>query len=473
MKKIVYSIAVAFASGLAMTSCSNDFTETKFFQEEKAGSITTVEQLQSFLNGTFAKMRASAYLGSSYRGYAEVHSDEMYCTQNSGRNVLWATYALTSNTADVANTWAKIYEVVANANVIINTPDNLTWSVSSDNTRVNTQIKYIKGQAYALRAQAFFDLLRLYGQKYSGGNLGVVLPLEFNATAKQGRATIAETEAQIEADFQKALEYLGTTGLGNTIAKNNLNKYSVESLMTRYYLYKGDYARVRELTESVINSGRFSVIPAGDLQASFAKEAPQNSVFELSVGLNGALGTTSYDYLMSGNGYANIATLSSAKNLYEVSDIRLGLIDSDNYLTGKFNDLTGATNIKVVRYEEVLLNAIEAQLNSGGDSAKALTYYNLIRQNRGLSAATAITMTELKNERVRELIGEGFRYWDLLRWGDVIPGYTSAGARQSTATATSKIQDRVIGDQFLAFPIPRQETTVPGSLVEPNPGYDN
>ena len=36
-----------------------------------------------------------------------------------------------------------------------------------------------------LRAQSFFDLLRLYGQKYTGGNDGIVLPLKFDPLNKQ------------------------------------------------------------------------------------------------------------------------------------------------------------------------------------------------------------------------------------------------------------------------------------------------
>ena len=48
-------------------------------------------------------------------------------------------------------------------------------------------------------------MLRLYGQKYTEGTLGVVLPLKFDPKAKQARATVAQTETQIESDFNTAL----------------------------------------------------------------------------------------------------------------------------------------------------------------------------------------------------------------------------------------------------------------------------
>lgn len=461
MKKIIYSLSVIAAMGGGLTSCSKDFTETEFHQSEVAGSITTVEQLDSFLNGTFVKMRSTNYLGSLYRAIGEVHTDEVFSNLTSGRNRFFATYTLLSTTPDVRNSWYSMYQVVGNANIVINAPDNLTLGGSAGSA-ANEQTKYLKGQAYALRALALFDLLKLFGQEYSGGTLGVVLPTVYEPNAEMPRASVAETRRQIESDFNMALTLMGNSG--NVGAKNYLNKNSVKALMSRYYLYKGDYATAASYAQEVIDSGAYSVIPAGDFVASFAKENTPNSVFELTVGLNGSLGTTSYEYLMNENGYANMEALPSAKALYNTGDVRLDAF-SGHFLNGKFPSTKGTSNIKVIRYEEVLLNAAEAYVMSG-NTASALTYYNMVRQNRGLSAATSVSLSDIKDERIRELIGEGLRYWDLLRWGDVIPFYDSTGTRDTS-------QDKNVGDHKLAFPIPLEETQRPGSLVRPNPGYDN
>lgn len=74
---------------------------------------------------------------------------------------------------------------------------------------------------------------------------------------------------------------------------------------------------------------------------------------------------------------------------------------------GSFSDLQSQSNLKLVRYEEVLLNAAEAYLNKG-NQATALTYYNQLRAQRGFTAApaTSLTMEELKKERLRELLDE-------------------------------------------------------------------
>ena len=476
MKKIVYS-ALIVSSIVGMTSCSRDFTETQFFQEEQAAPITTAEQLESFVRGTYLKMRATNYLGNKYRATGQIHTDETYSTTFSGRNTEFATYSLLSTSADPEDIWYAIGQTIGNANIVINSSDNLTYRGTA-NAQALTQVKYLKGQAYALRAQALFDLLKLYGQEYSGGSLGVVVPLVYNPNAQQARSTVAETRAQIESDFQAALDNLGTTG--KVADKTYLNQYSVKALMSRYYLYKGDYAKVIQYAGDVINSGKYSVIPASELAISFTKENAANSVFELAVGLNGAAGTNSYANLVNSAGYKNIAVLPNVYNSYESGDVRKDLIvqgivrsgQNAYFLNGKFSDVNGNSNIKVIRYEEVLLNAAEAEIQAGS-SVNALNYYNRVRQARGLVAATSVTLDLIKKERTLELIGEGLRYWDLLRWNSIIPYYNKNGVRVSSDPDNPKIGDKSVGNKLLAFPIPRKETASPGSLVVSNPGYDN
>lgn len=463
MKKLVYSLAVV-ASGLLLNSCNEDFTKTQFHQSELAAPLTSVEQLQSFVNGTYAKMRASNYLGSAYRGIGEVHTDEMYCTLRTGRNQAFATYQMLASTAQASDIYYAIYQVIGNANLVINASNNLTWGESIDATTVANKINHLKGQAYAARALATFDLLRLFGQEYAGGTLGVILPNVYNPNALQARATVEETRAQIEADFTQALSLMSAYETANSNQLkviNKLNSNSVKALMSRYYLYKGDNTNAAKYAQEVIDSGNYSVVSSGNFLSSFSTAGGTNSIFELTVGTNGSLGTNSYDNLVHSTGYRNLAVLPAVIRSYDTADVRAGAF-SGRFLNNKFSVPSGTSNIKLVRYEEILLNAAEAYVTT--NNAKALEYYNLIRQNRGLAAATSVTLADIKNERKLELLGEGFRYWDLLRWNETIPFYRSNGTANTT-------QDKVIGNYQLAFPIPESETDVPGSPVVQNTGY--
>lgn len=80
----------------------------------------------------------------------------------------------------------------------------------------------------------------------------------------------------------------------------------------------------------------------------------------------------------------------------------------------------GGTHFDVMlRYGEVVLNKAEA-LAQGGNIPAALTELNRIRDRVNLPARNAATLDDfmalLEQERIVELAGENFRYWDLRRW---------------------------------------------------------
>ena len=325
---------------------------------------------------------------------------------------------------------------------------------------------------------ALFDLLRLYGQQYAGGTLGVPIPLQYDPNASSTRATVAQTEAQIESDLNRANALFESIGdvveQTSSSEKNYISPLALKAIASRYYLYKGDYAKVAELSEEIISSGKYAVAAKDDLQGTFSKPDAENSVFELTVGTTSSLSSDSYDFLVHYSpGYAQLAVSEQAVNLYEAGDVRKNLITSGRlggqtkyFLNNKFYGTQGSNNIKVIRYEEVLLNAIEAHLNTddtAGTGDKTKRYYNTLRHERGLSDVSAVTLDDLKKERVRELVGEGQRYWDLLRWAAAIPQLNSAG---------NVVRSRNIGDKLLAFPIPKSEVDSPNSGgVSQNEGY--
>ena len=477
MRKIIYTL-LSLTTGFALTSCSKDFTETQFHQGEQMAPLSSVEQLTSFVNGTYVKMRDGYYLGSYYRAYGEVRSDEMYNTEKTGRLLGVSTYTMKTTEQEAESTWKAIYRVIGNANIAINAADNLTWGGSNDPEETANEIKRLKGQAYTVRALALFDLLRLYGQQYAGGTLGVPIPLQYDPNASSTRATVAQTEAQIENDLNRANALFEAIGdvveQTSSSEKNYISPLALKAIASRYYLYKGDYAKVAELSEEIISSGKYAVAAKDDLQGTFSKPDAGNSVFELTVGTTSSLSSDAYDYLVHYSpGYAQLAVSEQAVALYEANDVRRTFITSGvlggqtkYFLNNKFYGLQGSNNIKVIRYEEVLLNAIEAHLNTDdrtGTGNKTKGYYTTIRHERGLSDVSAVTLDDLKKERVRELVGEGQRYWDLLRWAAAIPQLNSAG---------NVVRSRNIGDKLLAFPIPKSEVDSPNSGgVSQNEGY--
>ena len=474
MKKYLLKYGMlAVLSTTALTSCSNDFIETEFFQQVQQGPLNTIEELDAFVKGQYLSMRSASYYGCDFLMIGELRSNNMYSdfANGAGYYQTVASYSMTAGDQYSSGPYAEMYKVIAKANIVINNVPSgqLTWKQSQDPAAIQARANYLKGQAYASRALALFDLLRMFGQEYAGGTTGVVIPTVYNPEAKQARSTVAETRAQIEADFDKALSLMGTPTANIHLTRTEINQYGVKALMSRYYLYKGDYAKVRTLVADLVASGKYSVIGASDFSGSFSKpDSSVNSIFEIAVGSTNDLGTTSTSNKLNlaPKGYGNMKVVPALRLSYAADDVRGAVISSANVLNGKY--VNSFDNIRVVRYEEVLLNGAEAELQ-GGSAVTALTYYNMIQAKRGkatgaLPPAAAVTLDMVATERQKELVGEGFGYWDLLRRNQPIIQRSSSGVAGTV---------RNVGNQLLTFPIPRTEINVPGTLVTPNPGFGN
>jgi tetratricopeptide (TPR) repeat protein len=124
-------------------------------------------------------------------------------------------------------------------------------------------------------------------------------------------------------------------------------------------------------------------------------------------------------------------------------------------------------NYRYVRYADVLLLYAEA-LNAQGQTATAYPFVDMVRSRAGLATlSTAMPglsqagfLTQLKHERITELSGEGHRWEDLARWGDLGP---ALAARDAGFANFKKGKDELM-------PIPQYDLDVNPNLKQ-NPGY--
>ena len=124
-------------------------------------------------------------------------------------------------------------------------------------------------------------------------------------------------------------------------------------------------------------------------------------------------------------------------------------------------NLTNPNNYRAIRFADVLLMAAEAHnRKTNPDDVKALEYMNRVR-TRAFgntdynTVATGNTLRQLIwNERRLELMGEGHRFFDLVRTGQ----------------AANYIDGFETGKHEL-FPIPGVEIELTGNIWEQNPGY--
>lgn len=154
-------------------------------------------------------------------------------------------------------------------------------------------------------------------------------------------------------------------------------------------------------------------------------------------------------------GFYNAVTSGNANTrTFVLKNIVTKFLEKDNSNTRikSWNDFP--RNFPILRDADVYLLYAEALIRNGqADAAK--TYVDKIRQRAGLSLLTGSpTMTDIKRERKYEFIGEGRRYFDLVRWGEAKAVSTlSAFASHYHSTTNGQLPT----SRDLLLPIPQNE----------------
>ncbi|UBM62631.1 RagB/SusD family nutrient uptake outer membrane protein [Candidatus Sulfidibacterium hydrothermale] len=459
MKKTINILLTLVLLG-TLFSCSKDALDPTLAQDKAIStSINTLEDMQGLLLGAYNRMTSHYYYGRNYIIYGEIRSDNCFSNGNSGRFTTVAAMKMGDDDGYAAGTWAQIYRVIASANVIIKQdPEKITGDPEA--------IKNIIGQAYAIRALAHFDLLKLYGQQnVTGGTLGVPYVTTFKGDdLSPARKTVAEDKTMINADFEKALSLMDPDL--NDPSREFITTYAVEALQSRVDVYFGDWDAAKTACEKVINSGDYEIAPAADYAKTFSTKGAKNVIFELAQRPTDNAGINGLSYIYRGDNYGDIEVLPNLPKIFDSTDVRIAP-DMIANVDGKWRNIgkypTNANfdyDIPIIRYEEVILNYAEA-LYHLGDDAKALTELNLIPAHRDAKLYTTISEDNILLERRKELCFEGFRFDDLARTHqdipDVDPFYQTHGLVK-------------YGDYRFAFPIPIGEINANPNMVQ-NEGY--
>lgn len=460
MKKyfiIAFSIVIA---GLT-TSCSLDPTVA----DEMGTDVTDIQTMRQLMDGSYAQMVDYRYWGRNMLILGEVRADNVYANGSSGRFAVTSRMNLLPTSGDVDDTFRYAYATTANPNIIINSD----WeNVAGD----EADKKHILGEAYAVRAMVHFDLLRLFGQAYSEGDLGVSYITEFKADdVNVSRGTIEENKAKIYADINKAIAFF-EEGASSQYASSKINftldaAYALKSRVATYFK---DYDIALEASSELIN--KYTVTPASEVVSYWSMSTPgEASIFELQQTTDNSQGINGLAYIYRGTSYGDIQCFDNLVSDvgFEAGDVRASsdMIDTINGKVrnmGKYphmETLLGSDNIKVFRFAEVVLNHAEALLETG-NAGDALTYLNMIPENRNASAYTQATLENIEKERRKELLFEGFRFFDLARFGQDI--------RDIEPTSTNNHGLIPAGDYRFAMPIPQKEMDANTAAVQ-NPGY--
>jgi len=156
--------------------------------------------------------------------------------------------------------------------------------------------------------------------------------------------------------------------------------------------------------------------------------------------------------------------------------IRLKFTTWAGETAGPVSELNYGTNLRIIRFSDVLLLAAEAYLQDGQE-ALARPLINRVRSRVNLPSLDVVTLSDIKLERQLELYCEGSRYQDLVRWGDAAAILADQGKSIPTGIFINNIMSWNSNPAagFKApknelFPIPFNEISANPNVAQ-NPGY--
>lgn len=481
-KKSLYIIALA---SLTMFSCK-DFLDVKPTNStDSSVTIQTLADAKVMINGLTRKVAQSSLYGRNMLLYGDTKGGDLtIVSQGRGLDALYV-FNHSVNNNNYADFWTDGYNAIMQANNIIKSIDGLQAA--------GTELDFnnYEGQALTFRALLHFDLVKLYGKTYTedpnAHGVPVVTEL-LETSALPLRSKVSDVYTQIIADLEAAAPLLSKT-------KSNgyINYYLNRAILSRVYMTMGNYDKALATAEEIIDSKVYSLYSNSEWVSSWANQFGKESIFEITIAKDqGDLGSSSLGFYYLKNKVNNALGNFTASDYFlerlgqDETDVRWGIFTDDELerqascykyvgsveMDGDGKDTYTAVNIKVARLSEIYLNAAESALKkSSPDKTKAATYLNEIRKRSPkLPLATAATVTEqmILDEKSKELYGEGFRYWDMIRTNKTIT-FNDEHVGVSM-THREKSINRTFYKTIL--PIPRLELDAnPGLEEQQNPGY--
>jgi hypothetical protein len=367
-----------------------------------------------------------------------------------------------------------------------------------------TMIANYRNEVRFLRAYQYWVLMDLYGNPpfiTEADQIGKVAPKQItradlfkyveaellaiepalSINNEYGRATRGAADMLLSRVYLNASVYTGT-------AKNTEAITYASKVISGPYALHSAYKNLF-LADNDINN------PEVILSINYDGNYTQNfggTTFLINASINGDMNPASYG--VPNGGWGGIHASSTLPAMFtDAADKRAmffgdkasnDAIDvfTDGLRVVKFKNITqsGATapsvggtlcstDFPLFRLAEAYLNYSEAVLRggTGGSTAQAITYVNLLRQRAYGSAVgnvTGLTLDNILTERAKEFYWEGYRRTDLIRFGKFTDGsYVwpwKGGVRAGRAVSATRA----------LFPIPTADVVANPNLVQ-NPGY--
>lgn len=412
----------------------------------------TQGQLISLVNGGYVCLQK--VMGPGAIIYGEMRSDIHYCNRTTSvdyDNIIRNNITAYNRYAS----WYSFYQVIQQANLVI----AHAREMAEKGILLPEEIVEPLGEAYAMRAFTYFWIVRIWGDAPL-----VLVPSEGeHYDARMKKTSVDAVFAQIKEDIVQAKSRLSDNGSRTHFTLSSM--YALEAQVCAWLQdWKGVQAAnshffdetgvgikpdcgysLAVLYSPTQSSSDNNYIANSEYAALFNVGKSKESIFELSFGIDD--NATSYSLYSV---FDSVRPTGATKTRYtqdKSKDWRCAINFYGNspkltkYFINFENYNTETRNVVLLRLGEMILLQAEAYANLIQEAAtiseaeerknKAIALLNLIRQRAGGEAyqidASQYSRDDVDpikilvaNERWKELFGEGYRYFDLIRTGTLI-----------------------------------------------------
>lgn len=405
-------------------------------------------------------------------------------------------FTVNGDTPPVGATWAVRYKGITHANVILSKLPEMNLDEDLKNEFI--------GEAQFLRALAYFDLVRLFGEVPL-----ITDPPTFEADLLYPRSSVKDVYNLIKSDLTFATEHLPLERAGQNIGR--ATKGAALALLSKVHLTRREFGEARDRAKNVIDLGIYKLMGNyGDNFELSTSDNNEESIFEVqfagcaswgtgnarqaffapwgegitkdrdgwgshiptSPSLNGP-GTTIADAfepddlrkhytIMTPNAEYPTINADDGGYQYPSTGASASGVNIKKYVVGSGSNvcfMSTPINAHLIRYPDVLLTYAEAvaEIQGGATSdTDALFYFNKVRERAGLNPLIMIDKEIILQERRVEFAFENHRWFDLIRTG--------------TAVEKLSLHGKGIDPHHVLFPLPSAELEVNPNLTQ-NPGY--
>lgn len=469
MKRIIkYIYIILFIS--SFTSCESFLDEKPKQAVASEDAITNLDEAQVALNGCYDGLQEIELFARDVFVIADLAADNSKMNaQNAGRFINIYQWNISATEGYGTGIWNKGYESIYRVNKLIN-------DVSAFTDVDETEKGRIVGEAKVIRALLYFSMVNYFAQPYNytsdASHLGIPLILEsIEVSAKPGRATVAQIYQQILADLEGSGTETGAIDLlGSGDSPFYVDVYAAYALLSRVALYMEDWTKAKNNALTVINSGKYQLVPISTYISSWSTDEHTEQIFYLRFDEVDNWSVDMLGQMYMEDGYGDILATNDLLDLYEANDVRLGwfrIASGLNYIEkypGRAR--VGIDNIPLFRLAEMYLNAAEAEAELN-DFTGAKDLVNAITSRAGASQVLETgdaLKSKIKQERRKELCYEGQRLWDIQRWNQNI---------KREDLTNPEVKNLIEYPSYLyAYPIPDREIQVnPVIKEQQNPNY--